>query len=291
MNLAEVQLDEFLRRLQLLVVGGTEMPILNLLSDPTTTPTLANLGQLGVFAGDLYVHLTDANDTAWLDLTELRAGPSTIGPPTPYVRRIKVTEDPTVNPPVDDYPVGTIAEMEGGTPGTLVWVKTYPGTDVGNPNHWMQVSDQAAGGVYNILQRIAKLGGEDLFNTIVLTKTVTYGFADFAALGHVSTGYIDFPEVMPVDAGFIFCASKVRDGGTFAGSGITTVVLDVGATGYPKLMVDGFDVANPGHLENNGLDAMDTGVPGIIRVTLTVDGYLDDLVAGAVDVTFFYRMP
>ncbi len=86
--------------------GEEDMQILTLTADPRVTPTLAALGQQGVYDGHLFVHLTAANDIQWLDLTSV-AEP--------------VTAAPTVDPGLA-RPVGSIAVLKSpGDPGGGYW--------------------------------------------------------------------------------------------------------------------------------------------------------------------------
>lgn len=47
------------------------MPVLVLTADPTVTATAGQVSQFGTFAGSLYVHLTGASDTNWVNLSAL----------------------------------------------------------------------------------------------------------------------------------------------------------------------------------------------------------------------------
>jgi hypothetical protein len=53
--------------------GSYTMATITLTSDPTLVPTPGPVGQLGTFGGTLYVHLTGAVDTTWLNMTAVRA--------------------------------------------------------------------------------------------------------------------------------------------------------------------------------------------------------------------------
>jgi hypothetical protein len=55
--------------------GGSSMPVLTLTGNPLLTPTAGALSQFGTFGGSLYVHLTAATDTNWLNLSTVSGWP------------------------------------------------------------------------------------------------------------------------------------------------------------------------------------------------------------------------
>lgn len=70
--------EQLARAIAIAAGGDGIMSTITLDANPTTTATASGMGQLGTYGGDLYIHVTAAADTKWLNLSTLQDDLSTL---------------------------------------------------------------------------------------------------------------------------------------------------------------------------------------------------------------------
>jgi hypothetical protein len=294
------------------VLSSPNLKVLILTANPTTTATAGASGALGFWNGEIYLHLTAAEDTAWLKWSEVAAyaaigigagqlvvtGPS--GTPPTGLRAFEVVDaDPN---------------HVGGTPGldrpvgSIVVHRT-------NPTAWIALSQASGFGVWLPLYNLAPMANSAVSDSIyansgnaravnVWAKELDY--EDFQeAASDPGDVEVDVPITPPWGTETIFTEwigaeiviATVFDGPHMAaGTAVAQLgnggVLDPDSLVRPMYVGGGGMGAAIGNKEDRGTTdyrAMSVGDFIKVRLTLTGDDAVGALTAGKLLVRMFYR--
>lgn len=141
----------------------------------------------------------------------------------------------------------------------------------------------------NVVDHVVQTMGRSVKLETIVRR---YTFTDLVALGAVMTGFID-PVGFPTDVRVVDVTSRIPV--AFVGTGVATLLGDVGDAGNTDELVDALDlevadlvgVHQPGDATYTPLTHEPTYAP---RVTFTSTGAdLDQMTAGVVEYTWAYH--
>jgi hypothetical protein len=271
-------------------------------ADPTVTPTGGKRNTVGLYAGGLYIHLTAAVDTSWLNLGMLTGamqlgagqllsvGPS--GAPPTGLRAFEVIDVDVVDPndPMISRPQGSVLYRRAGNGWYFMGAGQWRD---GNLLGALMSDASTLIGLAGATIGLHQLVDDQASHGICKVLCHEFTFAELAVdhTGDTDVNYTlsDLEETMVRPAGAVWMGARIFVTDGFTGAGLDTVNLSLGSEGH---LITAFCNAISGSLHNNS--DFGTEDPELqaaeVDLRLVVTGCtLGDLTSGKVRVWLYYR--